>query len=1522
MSRLALPVVLLCALAARPARAGELEQVAEQLGRALVLVAVDQGPAAACELAGPGLTPGLQRLLEAAAANPRAADIRQLGDELELKAPLLAALLNEAPSAREELQRLRAGGAALERDLTQLDAWIAEVCLDVESLRNDLPRVASLKEVRARKRGPRLLLLGFQAPLLRHRTRAELAPPERIAAATRIFDRRPEPSALAALALVARLDEHPAWRAVGGAAGLRQALHTRCGDLVERLRAACEQAQQALADVRTRELGAVVAGKRGPALEEVVPQVTAFRKAFGALPDLRADPLEGVYWDRNDGRAYFWLGEEWTRGSPRVDPIEPIVARLLAASDPALVVQATRPHALARLYGLFPMPFAEGMSSFVDDRAGRLARRLGVLLERIAPELCPAALAALAERTGVPTPLLADKDPRPAGDQVLRAALERGVPAARTLSEGLAAAVVRIEQVRLGLYGVEVEGLPRNVPVDLRWDPPLPALGRTSPTWLIPPPDRLQPGAPVWGVALLPAEVEVTAYALDGRTVLRGAAKLVAALKRRATPLSLAPGEPGLDQRELGPGRVAARSLPLEAPPLELWATDPRGAARPLAPGGLLELGGRDPAGTWELTGRDAGGQVVARRRLTLAARAAVVLAGDAPNWRTAPGGAVEAAVEEGGAARTDAVRWTLSDGRGGVVAQTTGPRFQAKVAEPGRYLLEAEPAEGEATAPIAPASFGVSAREPQVVAARVPWGPAAAIEAGEGCFLRVDAWPALLAEEVLEARWSVGEGKDARKARVLPHPARPASALRLPVHLRPEAAAGARPVTVELVTARGTLRVSGSLRVERAGRAVEVERWRGGEVLALGGAGAQLRVDPSLREVSWTLTGPAGTARRLSGRPDGSVEVALGPDDDEGPYEVWVAAKDRAGQRVFGRSALRGAAVAPLALAAPRRAVLGQKLRLAVAPPRGFEGPFQVRQAGAEWQQGHTLELEVHASNDLSVELRDADGRLATGKVSFPGAPPQGVRGPRYGIACDTKARRIFAAEYSLLESYIQRGALPPTWAILEKGPLTADGARERIFLTVPYDGPGDGAQVAYRSQRFWQKLQATAKARLQELGVAENTPYAVSNTPSPQGEETLLDEVARVLGAEGGWTFRRVGVRVRGDGTEPLREGEEVDARVEVHLVRRSVDQRGLDVDRVEVPGLLADLSCALGLPDELALDRSHRLVFSATALRKALVPRRPYPGGWEQLAPRARLCPQLELSLELGRPGEKAQRALVSSVRQLGDQVAGADLVLWLEHLGTARSPLAGGAPRASERWRLHLQPQGAAEEVEDLSFAPIPPGLLANVPERLSLTLRVRQRRAIPAAKWPADREQPGEPVELGGERYYLEQVGAAETALEVRVVYERRPAGGPPVSPPEDVAGGKAALGALRAGGEAVDRVPVEELLEAAEQDLEAQRTDAAVAAARRAIQRDALAAPAWALLADLDLSAQRLPLAEQRAELALGLAEDPRACLVLGRVRFLQGRFDEAARAARRGLAAGAKGRVKERLEALQLEAQ
>lgn len=1499
---------------ASPVAEQELRYAAEAVARTLTLVAAEGGPERALAFSGEASLPSLAPLLEAAAQAPRARDLRQMGGDLELQAGLLDAVLADVElvvggqrrTGLELLARFRDDvTAGLLDELSWLEARQRGVSLDAESLIHDLEGIPSVKEIRARKGGARLCLYASQAPLLERRL-AVATPWGRLEHGLRLFDREALPQSSLFLRLLERCAASPELAAVSDKARvgvLRDALALQLTERFEELSRALGLIREGCRKVRTQELRTVVAGRRGPPLAEVLPLIKAYRRAFEALPDLEATPYWDVYQDRNDARLHFWLPaeERWVRGPQRVDPLPPVVEALLASPDPSLQLRATRSHALAQLYGLFPEPFSAARREW-DEQAGALFAWIRAARAACAPGLRPGLEAALGQRLGVPPELFgaAESDPegaRQALDHLLRVGLSQGAGAARALRAELGRLRAEVTPLALRCVRLRLSGLPSEVPVDLAWSPAPRFPAHLDPNWLVAPPFALRPGSEAAGVALGSAPLSVEAYALDGE-VKRGEARFGAG--GEAT-LALAPGPVGIGWADLGPGRLRAWTLPREAPALELFASGPGGRSRPLDATEILELTPSEPGGVWTLEARASEGEVRAQRAVELAPRTGVALVSP---WPATPGEELVAEVQRGGVALPGPFTWRVIDGGGATLHEEQGRRLSWLAESGGRFELRVvgapEEAEGE-RARIAPFALGVNAGPGSLRVGSEPWDTRQTLFVGEPAFLRLDLWPVCLAEEVLEVRWTIRAGDKERSFRVRPQPGRPATALRLPIRSRAGASLGKRVVSARVLTARGELSLEGTFQLVSGGEAVAL-RTEGEPLLRLpraeaGGAhpGLQVRAEQSPRSARWHLVGPAGDVRALPARPDRGVEVSLLPQDLEGHYELWFHGESSEGAPLFGWLPLRGVGVAALSVPAPRAARIGERVTLSARPPRGFEGPFQIRLAGQSWSPGRSLELEVRGSNTLSLELLDARGRLAQGSLSFEGAAPDAARGVKVGIVADARLKRIFLVDHAQLQG---RGAdkLPRGWVPLEAGPLTLSVARGRIWSAFPYDGPSPKSQVAYRTQRFWAGLQRAKREALVAAGLSEGTPLEVMITPASAGEETLPDRVGRLLGESGGWTYRLSGVELKASGLS-LSEGQAQGAPLE---------GRGASLTRVELGGAGGDLWLALLAPPTLELERSHRVAFSLSALRKAA---QGAPAEWSALLQEAFLCPTLEVevSLEPAPAGFEPLRALV---QRPGREVSGAEVELWLEHLSTSLDESLAGSPRRSERLRLHLRPHGEAESQRALELRALFPGTLQNEPERLRIQVRGRLRRAIPAAKWPAGRERP-ELARLGGVPFVFDPTpqsegeGPAEASFSLSLVYERRAPDGAEAPP----APGEA-LGVRQAGGA---RAPAGEraaLVGEAARRLAAREWPEAETAARTLLAQAPSEAEPWALLAQVALGQERTDLARARATLALSRGErgdaGARAQLVLGRVALLAGRIEEAGAALRAAQAAGA----------------
>lgn len=1510
----ALPRALLAlTLAASLSSAAPLDQealtrAADGVARTLALVAADKGAPAALKLSGEErLPPELSELLEAIASAPRAGDLRLAGDDLELKASLLDAVIADV-SVGEGAQ-LRPGSLALTRfresvaaglldELSWLEARQRGVSLDVESFLHDFERVPSLKAVRERKRGARLIHLASQAALIEHRLAASTSW-GRLEAGLRLFDREAKPESLLLLRLLTRLAKRPELDAVCAGDALRATLGVLQDNLAHRrevLLRAIQDNREACRKTRTRELRSVVAGRRGAPMAEAVPLVKSFRRAFQGLPDLEATPTWNVYRDRNDARLHFWLPVEgrWVRGPKRVDPLEPIVKALLESEDPGLRLLATRSHALAQIYTLFLDPFSAARAELDESTLGLFAW-VARARRTAGPELRGPLEAALGPRLGLPVELFGTAERsgrarRQVLDHVLRVGLAQGPSAARALRESLAKARTRVEKVRLRRIQVGIKGLPAEVPVDLSWSPPPRFPRRDDPTWLVPPPFQVRPGSLAQGIALGSAPLSVEAFAYDG-SIVRAGGELAGG---QPLTLTLVAGAPGISLARLGAGAIRAWSVPREAPGLELSARGPAKLARPLDSAECLVLTPRDASGAWTVIGSNARGEARAEAQIELEAPTGIVVTSA---WPAAPGSTVTAEVRRAGEGLAEPRTWSLLDGAGVLVETQKGPRFSWKAGAPGRYFLSATP--GPAAGhplPLTPLAVATSPGTIRVGAQ--PWGEQDTLAPGEPAFMRVDSWPTVLAEEVLEVRWTLRRGDEVlRELRTRPQPGRPATALRLPIRIREDAAAGKRSVRAEIVTAGRKVAVSGSFQVLAGGRVLALES-RDEPLLRLPRPGqavapVQVRASKAPAEARWHLVSPGGAVRELRARPDRGVDVSLQPGDPEGPYELWFHGLASDKTPVFGWFALRGVAVAELPLSAPRGAALGERVQLEARPPRGFVGPYQVRLKGKSWSKGTSLEWEVKGANRVAVELLDSKGRLARGVLDFEAAPRETSRGPRVGIVANTLLKRIFLVDEARIGLAISSGKLPRGWVVIEQGPLSIPIARKQLWAKFPYDGPPTKSQVAYRSQRFWKELSQSARQALTEAGVAKETPFDVMITPLAEGHETLPDLVGRLLGTSGGWTYRLRGVSLEAAGVKPSDEG----------LEWSETSSRGGSLERVEVAGPLADLALTQVAPSELELDSSNRLSFSLSGLRKAA---QGVPAPFADFAAEAWVCPSLEVEVSFDPPAGEPLRV---SIQRPGREASAATITLWLEHLSTTRDESLAGSPRKGERHRLHLLPHGGKGLQAELLEPALQPGTLANEPRKLVIKVSGRLRRAVPSAKWPAGKERP-KSVRIGGVPFLFDpsqlEDAPGEARLAVTYTYERRAPGDPgPGSGPAG-AMGKVAVGAVKPlAGDA------KTLRASLAQALATSKGKGAERAAWTALQLEPESAESWALVADLALGKEQLSLARLRAEQALALAAKgdaaARAHLVLGRAALGTGDFEAAAESLRAGQAAGSK---------------
>lgn len=1525
-------IALVALLVAAQARADDpprapAEEAVRRLGEALAFVAAGRGEAAALDLAR-DLPPRLHEALRAVARAPRAEDLRQLGALLDAQAAMVPALIDEAPGARAALEAFAAdAGARLDREVGAVERDVARVRAGASALQAEAARheVISRLAVAARPGGEELLRLARTAPLVEADLARTRGAPERYEALADGFERRADPLVGATLVALARARDEAAreLRALGGrdrVAALVDDVERRLSDACAALREAANVAADAVRQVRDEELLKVVQRARGAELEQAVRMYSAYRRQFRQPPPLRATRWADVYEDVESARLHFWLeGEDrWVQGPPRVDPLVPVVEALLAAEDPALRARAVDPGALARVYLLFDArfgrsrPFSEGLAATVA-RAQAAARRWRTL-------------AALGDRAGVPrdaleeallvrsglAPSLLGLHDAPAGAQeldrhvarhareaLLRAAVERGPDAGADLARALEEAADDLEALAIEPVQLALEGRPHGAAVDLVWSPD--PDGPEGRLYLVRPPARLAAGEPDRAAALLvtsggggPPRVEVWAHAwADGaahvaRATLAPGASETVRFAPAAGPSLVATGR-------LGPRGLRIVQVPRDAPPLEV-VLRPNGAAepRPLAPapgGAWAALAPDEPGGECEVLGLDAQGQPRARLVLSLPAARGVQVTSQGPGgaWWVPPGSAMEARVVVGGAAAGGRHVFVVR-GPGGVTHQREAEVLRWKVdLPPGRYEVAVDGA--------APAPLAVMSGPPRVSLVVSPHGAAAVpgLPAGGHGFLRLDAWPAVAAHEVRRVRWTLEGGPEPQRAVTRPGVSTPDTALLLPVRLEPEARPGARRVTAVVETARGALTVTGAFDVLPPARPVDIElRSAEGEplgALALGAPPALLRARPALRGAAWVVVGPSGRARALAARSDGQAPLSFLPHDLPGVHEVWLSGVDADGRPAAGRVRVLAHPPVELAVPPPAGARIGAELTIDLPVPDGFEPPMRARVDGAPWTDGPRVKLVANADNDVALTLEDARGRRARARLRFAAtrdAPTEPVSRERYGIAANVTQRRIFAADYDLLQAYRKNDNLPRDWVVLEPGPLPAAKVRDRIFATIPYDGPSADPQVAYRSRRFWANLQESARRGLLARGVREGDPFEVMNSPSPAGEETLTALVARLLAEQGAWEYRLLRVRVvRADGAVPDRQAPR-DPKEELRFFKVTASGEGAAVERVEVPGPVGDLQLRPVLPPTITLGQSARLAFTTLTTRAALVPDRRYPDGAEAVLRQALLCPELQVEVDVG-----GQR-LAATARRVGRAVGGVDVAVAFEHVETERVEQVAGRPRRAERYRVAVEPfTHDSPPAAPFRFEPIPPGLLENEPQTIVVTARAVLVPAVPLAAWPADRPRP-EPVTIEGAPFVLVREKLPEVAIEVQATYQRQAPDGPKpwpaVLPP---------VGAVRAGSEAPPPViDAAQALAAAVAALDRAALDEAEEAARRAVYARPDDPAAWAALADVLLQRRRPLEALGRARWALALGASPRAHVVAAEAAWADGRLDEARAAA------------------------
>lgn len=1511
--RVAAALLLLCAGArgGPDERAQAYAQATGRLGRALVLVAAREGAEAARRLAGERLPARVAGGLERAAGSPAAADLRATGDQLDLQGTLVPSVVSGVPDLLSALDELAAlGGARLAQELSLVEAE----CRRLQGAAATLERAARAGSVPSRlvtrglEGGEALLLLARGAPLLLDDLARTRAPLPRYELLARVLGRAPDPWAAFLLDLGPRARESAREELLasgdqGEVEALVRQVELRLGGALEALEDAIRRAVEAVTRIRQEELNRTLAGARGPELEEAVRLFQGYKSQFGQPPDLEAQPTWDVYADRRSGRVHFWIEGEgrWERGPERVDPLQPVIDALLQARDPDLRSLASESRALARLFGGFEGSFTQGLTELTTAAEAALAACARV--EALAREHgLPAeeAAAALEARAGASLRLLGPAEGQLAAlRERLLAAGALGPPgAARDLLRALQATARDLGQLRVQAAALAIEGpggaLGEGVEVDLVWSPD--PIARPE-AWLLPPPPRTS-SARLAVLLVAPAEQgdappgpepAVQGFALRGELVLAGGAPL---RPGSGSALRLAPAAgPALVERVDERGGRALRQLPAAGEPLWVWRTGP-GQPRPLRPipfaeedgwAWALEPAPGEPAGRWTCAGRDASGRERASCEVDVAARPGVVLRAPADLQPLAQGATCLA--EVAGQAGDGEREWAVESEAGVPLLRARGARLeQALDLPPGRYRIT--------TPGAAPAWLGVSAAAPRVRVALDPWraGQVAAVHTGQGVCLRLETWPAVAPDELLQVEWTISGGAREVVAVTRPVPGAPWTAAVLPLRIDPRARPGERRVAARAHTLRGVLAAEGSFQVAPGGGPLTLElRTAQGEearALVLGSEGL-LRAPRELRDATWLLVGPRGTVRLLVPRWDGQVPLPLLEHDPPGPCQVWLTGRGPGGEVLHGQLALLAYPPRGLEVRLPPAPRAGDKVRLEAIAPAGYAAPFRVRLARGAWLAGTALEVAAQPQeNACEVELEDAQGRRAAGRVVFKAAVAAAVEGAlRWGIAADARERRVFAVDHALLQSYKRSNNLPPAWVVLEPGPLTSAAVRDRLWQTVPFDGPSDpgDAQGAYRSARFWERLQESARARFAALEAREGEAYAVQNSPAATGEPTLRDLAARLLHEQGGWDYRLAGVRFEAEGAAPdpaapAQPGEPL------RFQPAATAGEGEGLGRVLIAGPLGRLWLRPTLPAELPLGRDGRVGITLVGEREPLVAGRSYPGGWERLAPQAALLLEVEATVSLD--GQE----LTTTVRRADPELVAIDLGLLLEALGTERLGTGATAVRVAERTALRFSALHESPQSLERRLLPAPPGALDPAPRELRLRVAARLVPAVPPAAWPAGRPRP-DAVFVDAVPWLPDatDLPRARVLLEATWLRASREAPAPAPGP---------ALGDRLA---APRGWPAEEPLDAARLEETWPPEGPARLTAARALRRALLRAPgdarALALLADLALAEGRALEAQNLARWALGAGASPRAQVVELEALLQNFRLEEARRA-------------------------
>jgi hypothetical protein len=1539
----------------RPALAQEpLDKTAREalatIARAVLLAAVDD-TAKAVDLAGPALPADVRRELDAVHGASRAKDIREAPSR-NLKLALLKLLIDESADAQDVQRRFTDLSGKLAGELDDLVARSAKARTEGVQLLKDASegKYASPAAVNAGKAGPMgplLLRMGRASPFLRGELRPEATLDARYTALVRAYEKAPDAGVSLLLAILANV-ETKAKGTVADAPDVRQLI----GLIRSRLDAATDgtfEATSAARDATTRlrqgELTRAVSGVRSADLEYAVKLLAAYKKQFDASPALDATEIAGVYFDRNSNRVYFYLdGEDrWVAGGAHAASPSPVTTFLISAQDPLLVRRATDPRALAALYGAFgdAAPFESAAADVRKNAAAVCARvraltaiasRGGATQEQIDRFLLEQA--GYDRELAGPIPGLDDDAcAQRTIERLARAVIDGPQGTGQAIAAELASALDALSKVELLAFSeVKVEAPAGVSEVTLSLvapglaTPPLVAPPRTlvaggnarcvlvvhageDPSGTTLEAEARAAGEPFTGLLVLDTAAAKASGHIEGRTLALVPGAWLQILGHRGTRVQV--GERLV--AKLHPDRAA--HLRLEPP-----GGTPAGAPEETGPwtaeGGVIIPCALWAAGTWTATALDDANHAIATAKFDVD-KAPGVVCQDAAGTRVVHarlGSKIDVAFFENGVALPSGpVTIGLEHETGGLAwgpkAPIASPKTTIEVPAdlaPGRYRLVAQI--GAVRLP--PWPLALVAEEPRVSLVRDPFAvePPPVVGSGEKVYARIEPGFALEPGEVASAIVqieSLARGTAVR-AHGTPIPGFPVTGLLLPIVLKDSMPPGTWDLVADVYLGAGRIRARGKAQIEVGMDMPFALKPQDGDARDLYARGDRFQVKLSeaagITTATFVLVGPDGLATPIEPDDQGVPAVALPSDAAVGNWEVRGSARQDGGTL---ERALPFRVYAPSRFTVNVKGRVGEQGLVDVPIPAGYVAPVRVK-VGSLWTDGNkAIVIPIEGASSVPILLEDKNGRRADGEALIEVVPdtkvdvgslPRPATGANFAIVANLREKTFFFPGYEAISRMLRDASVPKDWVVVAAGPLSAAETRDWVFSKVPYDGPRAANPLSvYRSKRYWANLPASVQRGFAEGGCGPETIFDVTNSPiTDDAKTTLADLASRIVEQKGGWTYEleRATLRAQGsvcDTTNLPRENEIV-------FQSTSVNVDASSVTRAVAPGALGDLELRADLPSSLVAGEPFVLAASVAAIPTTLAAGRAYPGGAEHFTPLL-LAVALEGSLDV-----EGKSIAVATSTSIGTGAPGRELVFLGVPTRTER--LEDGSARVAEDMAFSSAPGGKPGTLER-RLEPVPPGVLANKPVRLTVRFKAHLSVAAPAAALPKD-QPPAEGATFTweGQSFVMDPIDSSliqRPELELEVVYVRQsPEGAPPRAAP------RPPLEPSRLTSDKPDPLPpldaaVEQT--AAEAALAAFKYEDAEAHARNALHADPSKVAAWTLVGEALVRRARFD--DAVAPLARALALDPsspRALVFYAESLAATGRAAEAREAAKKAL--------------------